>query len=68
MTIGIILSLAAKGRLILKKYLYFGKQKQNKKWTTGSFGKKIVLKMKNFVHQNKSFFLLPIVILEFLEH
>ena len=30
MTIGIIWSLAAKGRLILKKYLYFGK-KQNKK-------------------------------------
>ena len=26
MTIGIIWSLAAKGRLILKKYLYFGKK------------------------------------------
>ena len=30
MTIGIIWSLAAKGRLILKKYLYLGKKKKKK--------------------------------------
>ena len=35
-TIGIIWSLTAKWRLIIKKYLYFGQKK--KKWTTGSFG------------------------------